>query len=125
MTERQQELYKIVKNAQKSSQKLIYSGQKCFHSDLKAREIFKQAKVEQYFVHSLGHGLGQEVHELPRLASNSQDVLQAGMVVTCEPGIYLPGWGGIRIEDDILVQDKASQWLSQSPDELQVVGKKK
>ncbi len=124
MTERQQEMYKIVKKAQKSAQKVIYSGQKCFQSDLQARLVFKQANVEKYFIHSLGHGLGQEVHELPRLASSSKDTLLPGMIVTCEPGLYLPGWGGIRIEDDVLVEETQAKWLSQSPEELQVIGKK-
>ncbi|NTV51840.1 MAG: M24 family metallopeptidase, partial [Candidatus Firestonebacteria bacterium] len=122
---KQKELYKIVKNSQKQSKNLIFSGQKCSDSDKKAREIFKAANLEQYFIHSLGHGLGQDVHEFPRLASSSADELKAGMVVTCEPGIYLPGWGGIRIEDDLWVQANASLWLSQSPEELRVVGKKR
>jgi Xaa-Pro aminopeptidase len=69
--------------------------------------------------------LGLEVHELPRLSSASKDELDEGMVVTCEPGVYLPGWGGIRIEDDLLVKAKDSEWLSCSPEELQVVGKTK
>jgi Xaa-Pro aminopeptidase len=124
INQKQKELYKIVKKAQKESQKLIISGKKCSESDKKAREIFKAAKLEAYFVHSLGHGLGQDVHELPRLSTSSQDEFKTGMVVTCEPGVYLPGWGGIRIEDDLLVQDQTSLWLSQSPDELRVVGKK-
>jgi Xaa-Pro aminopeptidase len=124
INQKQKELYKIVKKAQKISQKLIFSGQKCSDSDKKAREIFKEAKLEKYFVHSLGHGLGQDVHELPRLSGSSKDEFKTGMVVTCEPGIYLPGWGGVRIEDDLLVQAKVSLWLSQSPEELRVVGKR-
>jgi len=124
ISQKQKELYKIVKNAQKQSQKLIFSGQKCADSDKKARKIFKDANLDTYFVHSLGHGLGQDVHELPRLSSASKDEFKTNMVVTCEPGVYLPGWGGVRIEDDLLVQPEASQWLSQSPEELRVVGKK-
>ena len=65
--------------------------------------MIAKAGFGRYFGHGLGHGLGLEVHEAPSLGANSRAVLKAGMVVTVEPGIYLPGWGGVRIEDDVLV----------------------
>lgn len=124
MTGKQKELYKLVKNAQKEAKKAIICGNFTSESDKKARKIFKNSGLEQQFVHSLGHGLGLEIHEAPRLSSLSREKLLPGMVVTCEPGLYLPGWGGIRIEDDILVTSHASQWLSRSPEELPLVGRK-
>jgi Xaa-Pro aminopeptidase len=124
MTPQQKELYKIVKKAQKEAKKELICGNFTFKADKKAREIFKKRGVEEKFVHSLGHGLGLEIHEAPRLSSLSREKLAPGMVVTCEPGLYLPGWGGIRIEDDILVTSHASQWLSRSPEELPLVGRK-
>lgn len=124
MTPQQKELYKLVKKAQKEAKKELICGNFTFKADKKAREIFKKRGVEEKFVHSLGHGLGLEIHEAPRLSSLSREKLAPGMVVTCEPGLYLPGWGGIRIEDDVLVTSHASQWLSRSPEELPLVGRK-
>lgn len=121
MTAKQQEIYKIVKKAQLSAQKLLLSGQFVAESDKRARNVFKAAHLEQYFVHSLGHGLGLEIHEAPRLSITAREQLRPGMVVTCEPGLYLPGWGGIRIEDDLLITAREAQWLSHSPHELPVV----
>lgn len=120
--EKQRRLYKIVKNAQKLSQKLLFSGSLASDSDKKSREIFNLNKIDKYFIHSLGHGIGLEIHEAPRLSILSKERLQNGMVATCEPGIYFPGWGGIRIEDDCLVGEHSPQWLSQSPEELPVAG---
>ncbi len=123
MSSRQREMYKIVKKAQKSAEKMLISGEKAAESDKKARKIFYKAGLEKYFIHSLGHGIGLEVHESPRLSLLSSARLAAGMTVTCEPGVYLPGWGGIRIEDDILVGRESAQGLSISPEELPIVGR--
>jgi Xaa-Pro aminopeptidase len=124
MTAKQKELYKLVKKAQKVAKKAMICGRFTSEPDKKAREIFKNRGLEENFVHSLGHGLGLEIHEAPRLSSLSREKLAPGMVITCEPGLYLPGWGGIRIEDDILVTSHASQWLSRSPEDLPLVGRK-
>ncbi len=123
MSSRQREMYKIVKNAQKSAQKMLVSGKKTAESDKTARRIFLESGLEKYFSHSLGHGIGLEVHESPRLSLLSSACLVSGMTVTCEPGVYLPGWGGIRIEDDVLVGRESAQWLSISPEELPIVGR--
>ena len=68
-----------------------------------------------YFHHGLGHGIGREVHEAPAIRRGSETVLRPGMVVTIEPGVYLPGWGGIRIEDDVLITPDGIDVLTQLP----------
>ena len=69
----------------------------------------------------MGHGIGLEVHEAPRLAATSETVLKPGMVVTVEPGIYLPGWGGVRIEDDVLVTRSGHDVLTHVPKQMEEV----
>ena len=86
--------------------------------DAVARGIIADAGFGRYFGHGLGHGLGLEVHEAPRLAAKNPTVLKPGMVVTVEPGIYLPGWGGVRIEDDVLVTRGGYEVLTSAPKEL-------
>jgi Xaa-Pro aminopeptidase len=91
--------------------------------DAVARKIIADAGYEKNFIHGLGHGLGLEIHEAPRLSFMSRDVLKAGDVVTIEPGIYIEGWGGLRVEDDYLVTEDGAECLTQSDDQrLRVVG---
>ncbi len=73
--------------------------------DAAARNILKKRGLAKYFTHSTGHGVGLEIHEVPRLAAGQKDVLQPGMVITIEPGIYIPGKWGVRIEDMVLVTE--------------------
>jgi len=90
--------------------------------DMVARKVLADGDMANFFIHSLGHGIGLEVHEMPRLASNSTDVLEEGDVVTIEPGVYVEGYGGMRVEDDYLVTDKGAQRLTADiPMELFVV----
>ena len=80
--------------------------------DTIARNIIENEGYGKYFLHGLGHGLGLEVHEAPRLSQSSKDILQAGDVVTIEPGIYIEGWGGLRIEDDYLITPDGHECLT-------------
>lgn len=100
------QLYEIVKKSQKSALKLCRPGVKFKELDLAARKVMREEKVEDLFVHSLGHGIGLETHEFPRIKYNGDDkdvVLQSGMVFTIEPGLYVPGKGGVRYEDTIVI----------------------
>lgn len=96
-------IYRVVLSAQLKAIAAIRPGRPAHEVDRAAREVIAEAGFGRYFNHGLGHGLGLQVHEAPRLGANSRVVLKPGMVVTVEPGIYLPGWGGVRIEDDVLV----------------------
>jgi Xaa-Pro aminopeptidase len=99
-------LYKIAKKAQRSALKLCRPGVKLKELDLAARKTMREEKVEDLFIHSLGHGIGLETHEFPRIKYNGEDkdiVLQSGMVFTVEPGLYVPGKGGVRYEDTIVI----------------------
>ncbi len=107
-------IYDIVLEAQTRAIRAIRPGVTCEAVDRIARDHIKSCKHGRNFGHGLGHGIGLDIHEMPRLAPNSQTVLAAGMVVTVEPGIYLPGWGGVRIEDDVLVTRGGHEVLSQS-----------
>ena len=86
--------------------------------DALARDLIERAGHGDAFGHSLGHGLGLEVHEAPRLARTAQEPLPAGAVVTVEPGIYLQGWGGVRIEDDVLLTASGTRVLTDGRAEL-------
>ncbi len=96
-------MYADVLAAQEAGIRAIRPGVPGCDADGAARRSFKKAGVDKYFAHGLGHGLGLDVHEPPRLARKIKEPLRAGMVVTVEPGIYFPGVGGVRIEDDVLV----------------------
>jgi len=96
-------IYRVVLSAQEQAIAAIRSGISCHEVDLVARTIIAKAGYAKNFGHGLGHGIGLDIHEAPRLAAKQQTVLEPGMVVTVEPGIYLPGFGGVRIEDDVLV----------------------
>lgn len=100
------EIYKIVQQAQEKAINSIKQGVKLKEIDTTARNIITEAGYGEYFGHSLGHGIGIEVHEEPKVSKKSEDIVQPGMVFTIEPGIYLPNWGGVRIEDTIVVTDK-------------------
>lgn len=108
-------LYGVVLKAQRAAIEAIRPGALMKEVDAAARGIITKAGYGKEFNHSLGHGLGMQVHESPRLAMDQERPLQAGMVVTVEPGIYFPGWGGIRIEDDILVTKSGHEVLSSVP----------
>jgi len=106
--------YQAVLDAQSAAIGAIRSGQLCGAVDAAARGVLAAYRLDQYFVHSTGHGLGLEVHEEPRLAKNQKTQLATGNVVTVEPGVYFAGVGGIRIEDDVAVQDRGSEVLTRA-----------
>jgi len=105
-------LYNVVFSAQQAAVEGIFSGMKASDADAIARDVIQGAGYGEYFGHSLGHGIGLEVHEEPHLSPNSNDILIENMVFTIEPGIYLPEWGGVRIEDDVLLQNNKVNLLS-------------
>ncbi len=114
-------IYKVVLDAQSRAIAAIRPGAVCRDVDRAARRVIAKAGFGRYFGHGLGHGIGLDVHEAPRLAEKVQTVLKPGMVVTVEPGIYLPGWGGVRIEDDVLVTRDGHEVLTGVPKNLEEV----
>ena len=114
-------VYRVVLEAQHVGIEAIRPGVIAEEVDRAARQVISEAGFGRYFGHGLGHGLGLDVHEAPRLAADSRVVLRPGMVVTVEPGIYLPGWGGVRIEDDVLVTRTGHEVLTSVPKELEEI----
>ena len=105
-------MYEIVLRAQKVGVAAVRAGVSCESADRAARDVIAAAGHGDDFGHSLGHGVGLEVHEAPALNGTSREELKEGMVCTVEPAIYLPGWGGVRIEDVVLVTRNACRVLS-------------
>jgi Xaa-Pro dipeptidase len=114
-SEKQQKIYDTVKAAQQNALKTIKTGMPIPEVDSAARKVIEAAGYGEFFVHRLGHGVGLEVHEPPTLNQTNKDLLAAGNVVTVEPGIYLPGYGGVRIEDTVLVTTKGAEKLTSGP----------
>ena len=114
-------MYQHVLAAQAEAIKAIRPGARMCDVDAVARARLKQAGLARRFAHSLGHGLGLEVHEPPRLAKRVTEPLQAGMVVTVEPGVYFPGLGGVRIEDDVLVTPDGCRVMSSLTRDLEAM----
>jgi Xaa-Pro dipeptidase len=114
-SEKQKKLYQIVKTAQETAFEAVESKVKAKDVDAVARKIIADAGYGAYFVHNLGHGVGLEVHEPPTLSRDSKDTLVAGNVVTVEPGVYIVGYGGVRIEDTVLVQRNGAEKLTNGP----------
>ncbi|MCQ2545973.1 MAG: aminopeptidase P family protein [Clostridia bacterium] len=105
LSEEQKQVYDIVLKAQLAGLEACRAGVSCADADSAARDIIDAAGYGEYFIHTTGHGVGREVHEAPRLAKNSDDVLQTNMAVTVEPGIYIPERFGVRIEDLAIITD--------------------
>ena len=125
-----EEVYQVVLDAQNAALAAIKPGVKAKDVDAAARKVLSSAKLRHkgdvklgdYFTHGLGHGIGLESHEAPRVRANSEDVLESGMVITIEPGVYIPGWGGVRIEDDVLVTHNGFSLLTSLPREATTIG---
>ncbi len=111
------EIYRIVLEAQLAGIEAVGPGASCREVDAAARKVIEEAGYGENYGHGLGHGIGLDVHEAPSLSPRAaeSDTLKPGMIVTVEPGIYLPGVGGVRIEDDVLVTDKGHRVLSDWP----------
>ena len=114
-SEKQIQIFETVKKAQQSAIESIKPGVPAKEVDKVARRIIEEAGFCDFFVHNLGHGVGLEVHEAPILSPDSKDILEKGNVITVEPGVYLPGFGGVRIEDTVLVTKYGVEKLTDSP----------
>jgi Xaa-Pro aminopeptidase len=119
--DRQREVYGIVKEAHDLALAAVKPGVNFRELDAIARDFIAAQGYGDYFGHGLGHGVGLEVHEKPVVSPRSDGVVEAGMVFTIEPGIYIPDWGGVRIEDTVVVTEDGYQLLTLSPKELQVL----
>ena len=120
MTPRMREVYQVVLDAQLAAIDAIAPGKKLREVDAVARRVIRKAGYEKQFGHGLGHGIGLDIHEQPTLSPRAAEdaVLEVGQVVTVEPGVYLPGVGGVRIEDDVLVEPHGGRVLSDLPKSL-------
>jgi Xaa-Pro aminopeptidase len=110
--------YRAVQEAQAAAVAATEAGVTCGDVDAAARDVLRRNRLDRYFVHSTGHGLGLEVHEEPRVARGQKHVLVPGNVITIEPGVYVPGVGGIRIEDDVVVHTRRTEVLTRVPRDL-------
>ena len=109
------EIYDIVLTAQLTAEELVQSGMNGAEAHMLAHNVITEAGYGENFGHGLGHGVGLLVHELPRLAKTSKDELKDGMVATIEPGIYLSDWGGVRIEDMVVIENGKARVMSRAP----------
>lgn len=117
-SERQKEIYRIVLEAQKTALAGLRAGMTGVEGDRMAREVIEKAGYGEYFGHGLGHSVGLEIHEKPALSFKDDSVIQPGVIETVEPGIYVPGFGGVRIEDMVVVTEDGCRNLTGSPKEL-------
>jgi Xaa-Pro aminopeptidase len=120
-TDRHQEIYEIVLQAQLAALEGIRPGMTGKEADTIARGIIAEHGYGDQFGHGTGHGLGMEIHEAPRLSLGAETVLEPGMIVTVEPGIYIPGFGGVRIEDDIVITESGVEILTQASKKFIVI----
>ena len=116
--QRQQDAYEVVRRAQRRAREGVRAGMSGREADALARDVLAAEGCADAFGHSLGHGLGLEVHEAPRLAPTTDAILPPGAVVTIEPGVYFPGWGGVRLEDDVWLGPQGAECLSDGRTEL-------
>lgn len=111
-------IYEVVLASQRAGREAVRSGAGCAEVDRACRSVIETAGWSDAFVHGTGHGVGLEIHEAPRVAATARDTLGAGDVVTVEPGVYLPGVGGVRIEDTVVVTDEGADALTTFSKEL-------
>lgn len=116
--EKQKEIYKIVLEAQEAALAGLRAGMTGAEGDALARKVIEEAGYGDYFGHGLGHSVGLEIHEKPALSPKDQTILRPGIIETVEPGIYIPGFGGVRIEDMTVITENGIKNLTSSPKEL-------
>ena len=121
LSRRARRVYQAVLDAQMAAISAVRAGAQSRHVDREARTVLQKHGLEKEFVHSTGHGVGLEIHEPPRLGRGERTVLEAGMVITIEPGAYLEGYGGVRIEDMVLVTERGCEVLTPTSKELRVL----
>ncbi|MBI5399416.1 M24 family metallopeptidase [Candidatus Saganbacteria bacterium] len=112
---RQKRIFKIVKTAQRRAIKLVRAGVLCRKVDAAARDYIKDKLFGHCFIHTTGHGVGRKIHQRPKISLHNWRPLESGMVITIEPGIYIKGWGGVRIEDMVLVKPRGYELLTKAP----------
>ncbi len=117
-TQRQREVYEAVRLANELAIREARPGLTGGELDALVRDFLRVRGFDEEFNHGLGHGLGLDVHGLPRVTKDSRDALRPGHVFTIEPGVYLPGWGGVRIEDDVVLEEDGARVLTPAPKEL-------
>lgn len=120
-TEKHHEIYELVKKSQQAGIDAVKAGVACKAVDDTTRAVIADAGYGDKFIHSTGHGIGLEIHAYPRLSQQSEEILKENNVVTIEPGVYLTGWGGVRIEDNIVVKKDGSEVLNKTSKELMIL----
>jgi Xaa-Pro aminopeptidase len=118
---RKKKIYQTVLNANKRALAHVLPGRRSKDIDLSAREVIKKAGYSQYFGHATGHGVGLQIHELPRITWNKNEIIRENMIFTIEPGIYVPGLGGVRIEDMVVVRPGRPTVLTTLPKQLDII----
>ncbi len=114
-------IYQAVRMAQEEAEKTVRAGIECAKVDQAARRVLADFGYERFFTHGTGHGVGREIHELPRIGKKQRDLLPERAVITVEPGVYIPGEGGVRIEDVVVVRKDGPEVLTGTPKELTVL----
>src|SRR5660398_175332 len=114
-------IYEVVRRAQETGLQAAKAGLPANEMDKAARTVIEDAGMGEYYKHGLGHGVGLEVHEAPRIGSRSNDVLEADMVFTVEPGVYRSEIGGVRIEDTVVLRSEGLEVLTVHPHELRTL----
>jgi Xaa-Pro dipeptidase len=120
--EEYRKIHRIVLEANAAGRAAAQPGVPCADVDRAARTVIEKAGYGEFFTHRTGHGIGMEAHEDPYMRGDNMQLLEPGMAFTVEPGIYLPGRNGVRIEDNILITENGAECLSDMPRELLEVG---
>ena len=116
------QIHEIVQQANAAGRAAVRPGERCGSVDFAARSLIDEAGYGEYFIHRTGHGLGLEAHEPPYIREGEETLLETGMTFTVEPGIYLPGRGGVRVEDEMVVTEAGGESLTTLPREVRVIG---